>query len=140
MRFQTLIVFLLLGAGAVFVSLNPAAITRVEAIDTPIGVYQAPLIGVLLILGAAALLSMLASSALGSWRAMAHRRALETRLDQHQRELAELKSRAYDEVSRRVEVLQQEVSRELEDFRKILRNPMAPRDTQVEKVGTTRTS
>ncbi len=140
MRFQTLIVFLLLGAGAVFASLNPMAITRVEAIDTPIGVYQAPLVGVLLILGAAALLSMLASSALGSWRALAHRRTLETRLDQYQRELAELKSRAYDEVSRRVDVLQREVSRELEDFRKILRNPMAPRDTQVEKVGTTGTS
>ncbi len=140
MRVQTLIVLLLLGAGAVFAALNPAAVTKVEAISTPMGEYQAPLISVLLIVGAAALCIMLALGALGNWKTAAHRRALEALLDRHEREIAELKSRAFDEVSRKVEVLQQDISREFEDFRRILKIPAGPRDTQVGKAEMTRTS
>jgi uncharacterized membrane protein (DUF106 family) len=134
MRFQALMVLLLIAAGAAFAFLNPAVITRVEVVNTPLGEYQAPLVDVLLIAAAAALLTMLASSAFGSWKAAAHQRTLDARLDQYQRELAELKSRAYDEVSRKVEVLQQELSHQLEDFRKALKKPaVALEDGQVEK-------
>ncbi len=134
MRFQALIVLLLIAAGALFASLNPAVVMRVETVNTPAGEYQAPLVTVLLIVAAAALLIMLASNAFGSWKASAHRRTLETRLDQFQRELAELKSRGYDEVSRKVEVLQQEFSRQIEEFRKAQKKPTVPLDVQAEKV------
>jgi hypothetical protein len=131
-----MVVILLVG-GAVFASLNPAVVTRAEVINTPVGDYQVPLTSLLLIISGVALLIMLALTALSDWRAAADHRALKTRLDQYQHETAELKSRAYDEVSRKVDVFQQEVSRQFEDFRKVLKNPTVSsevsRDAGVEK-------
>ncbi len=133
MRFQALMVLLLIASGALFASLNPAVVVRVETVNTPTGEYQVPLVTVLLVVSAAALLIILASNAFGSWKASAHRRTLEARLNQFQREIAELKSRGYDEVSRKVEVLQHELSRQLEDFRKAQKKPTVPLDAQAEK-------
>lgn len=117
MRFQLVLVLILLAAAAAFTLLNPTTVVRTEVVNLAIGSYQTPLIGMIFVIAAAALLLMLAASSISLSAAAAERRRLEDRLAGREREIAEMKSRAYDKVSEQIAVLRNDLVRQIDDLR-----------------------
>ncbi|MDR5682796.1 MAG: LapA family protein [Armatimonadota bacterium] len=117
MRFQTSLALILLAAAAAFALLNPTTVVRTEVVNLPTGSYQTPLIGVILIAAAGAILLMLAASGISLSAAAADRRRLEDRLAAREHEIAEMKSRAYDTVSEQIAILRNDLTRQIDELR-----------------------
>jgi hypothetical protein len=136
MKIQTALVLILLAAAAAFALLNPTAVVKTEVINLPTGSYQTPLIGMVLVVAAAALLLMLAMNSIPLSVAAGERRRLEDRLAAREHEIAEMKSRAYDTVSEQIAILRNELMRQIDDLRARIEG-RAPEETRVARADET---
>ncbi|MBI4279279.1 MAG: hypothetical protein HY660_12565 [Armatimonadetes bacterium] len=130
MRTQIWIVVILLAAGAGFVLLNPTVIARMEEVHLPGRTYQVPLVRTLLATAAAALLLLCLLNAVNHVMHVRARRHLEGRLAQREAEIAEMKSRAYDEVSQKIDALGRDLSGQIASLRDRMESRAAPTESQ----------
>ncbi len=113
MKLQTVVVAVLLIALAGIAYLNQGLLVEEKSVLLPWGTYSLPLVGGLAVGSATALVLMLLLSAIShALHRRAHRKA-EERLSQRDREIALVKSRAYDEVADKIEVLRHDVTTQL---------------------------
>jgi hypothetical protein len=113
MRILGPIVVIALLAGLIVALLNQALVTEVREIRLPGGRFAVAALGSALLAAAGVIVLML----LVAWvqEGLQHRalgRAL-ARLAQREHEIAEMKSRAYDDVSEKLDVLRDELARRL---------------------------
>jgi uncharacterized membrane protein len=103
------IVVIALVGGLTFALLNQDVVMEVRGVRVPGGTYTIPVLGSVLIASMAVILLMfLVSRIEEAFRRRALSRAL-ARLAQREHEIAEMKSRAYDDVSEKLDALRDEI-------------------------------
>lgn len=109
MRMSSVIVVLALALGVVFALLNQEMVVEVRDVQLPGGTYTSPVVGSLLIISAIVLLLVWVTS----WiQAGLQRRALNralAKVAQREQQITEMKSRAYDDVSEKLDALRDEI-------------------------------
>jgi divalent metal cation (Fe/Co/Zn/Cd) transporter len=110
MKVQSIIVGVFLVAAAVFVLLNATATFEARDVRLPWGIYAAPLAWSILVATTVTLGFVLLAGAISASAWTSAQRRLEDRLAQREREIADMKSRAYDAVSERLELLRRDLS------------------------------
>jgi len=131
MSLQGVIAIVVLAGAVIFGLLNQPLLYEPHTIQLPGGTYTLPLVGVLLAVAAGAVLLMLVADAASAsmWRRR-HSRLAE-RLAARERELGELKSRRYDEVSAKIDTMREEIGQIAG-----MRRPIEPEPAQLETTVT----
>lgn len=120
MKLSTIWAALILAAAVIFTLLNLGLVLEPRSVRLPGSTFTTPVVGILVAASVVAVLLMLAVHAADlALRARAYGR-LETRLAQRERELADMKSRAYDEVSAQIDALRQDLSRQIGELHRIV--------------------
>lgn len=136
MSVQGVIAIIVLAGAAIFALLNQPLLYEPRAIQLPGEDYTLPLIGILVAAAAGAVLLMLLAEAASSrmWRRTNAR--LAERLAARERELAEIKGRKYDEVSVKINAMQEELSDQIAALGRQIESQ--PAQTVVRDTATTR--
>ncbi len=106
---QTLVTVVVLGAAAIVALLNQPLLYELRLVRLPWGTVSLPLFGILIAVAAGAVVVMLMAEVASAARGRRQVRALADRLSRREREIAEMKSRAYDEVSQRIMALHRDL-------------------------------
>lgn len=120
MRLQTIVAALCLVAAAIFALMNRGLVLETGTVQLPWGTYTAPVVGATLALAAAAVLLLLLVGTADAALANRAQRLVAARLAQRERELAEMKSRAYDDVSQKVDTLREDLTRQIASLNKMI--------------------
>jgi hypothetical protein len=114
MRISTLLVILILAAAGIFAYQNEPLLRQIHTIALPGGALPVPLVGVLLTALAAGVVLMWLIDAADTAAASAGRRRAEARLAEREREMADLKTRVYEETARKIDDLSRKLDERLE--------------------------
>lgn len=128
MKLSTLLLILVLGAAIIFAYQNEPLLRQMHTVMLPGGPQTVPVVVVLLAMLAAVVALMWLADVADAAAASARRWRAERLLAERERELADLRARGYEEISRKIDDLSRKV-----DERFWARNPEAAEGPEQEQ-------
>ena len=110
MKTATVVVLVLLALAGAFAALNQTVVLERRVVQMPWGTVEVPLVLTVLVIAGAAFLLLLILTGLEVEMHGRARRRLETALASREREILEMKARAYDEVFQKLDAMRAELA------------------------------
>jgi hypothetical protein len=121
MRLQAVLLVLFLAAGAFLYLLNPGIVLEQKTVQIPGGNSPTlPLVAVILAVSAGVMLLMLVTGTFTESSYDVSRRRLQDRVMVREREIAEMKSKSYDEAAQKIEGLRQEITDKIDSLARLV--------------------